>query len=182
MVIRFPSFRITSRRSVASIFGQMVEVRRAGDEIAIEGDSPVWSTTEQVLYWVDVEGRKVHRYEPATNATSTRQLRGRPGALGLSRFPGRLLIAQEFQLLWLDWETGQEMLFADIEDPATGNRLAGGRTDPAGRFVVGSMHPDQTANRRDGFTYLVEGYGEAQTLESGVGLPTGLAFCLLYTS
>ena len=154
----------------------MVDMRQVGDERAMLGECPVWSGVEKVLYWADIDGRKIHRYDPKTNETTTRELRGRPGSFALSRFPGRLLVAQEFQLLWLDWDTGQEMLFAEIEDPATGNRMNDGRCDPAGRFVVGSMYPDGDAGRRQGLLYQVEGYGEADIWETGVGVPNGLAF------
>ena len=154
----------------------MVDVREVGDETALLGECPVWSSAEQVLYWADIDGRKIHRYDPTTEASTTRELRGRPGSFALSRFPGRLLVAQEFQLLWLDWETGHEMLFADLEDPATGNRINDGRCDPAGRFVVGSMYPDGAAGKHQGFLYQVEGYGEAETWETAVGIPNGLVF------
>ncbi len=28
------------------------------------GESPVWSTAEQALYWVDIPGRALHRWSP----------------------------------------------------------------------------------------------------------------------
>jgi len=31
------------------------------------GDCPIWNSAEQVLYWVNIEGRTVHRFDPATN-------------------------------------------------------------------------------------------------------------------
>ena len=151
-------------------------MQQIGDQVALLGECPLWSDAEQVLYWVDIEGRKVHRYDPSTSSTTTREMRGRPGSIALSKFPGRLLVAQEFQLLWLDWDTGQERLFADVEDPATGNRLNDGRCDPSGRFVVGTMFPDGMAGKSQGYLYQVEGYGEVETLESDVGIPNGLVF------
>lgn len=29
------------------------------------GESPVWSTTEQALYWVDIPAKRLHRWSPA---------------------------------------------------------------------------------------------------------------------
>ena len=30
------------------------------------GECPVWAEDEQVLYWVDIRGRALHRFDPAT--------------------------------------------------------------------------------------------------------------------
>ena len=27
------------------------------------GECPVWSVAEQALYWVDIEGKKIHRFD-----------------------------------------------------------------------------------------------------------------------
>jgi len=35
------------------------------------GESPLWSVAEQALWWVDIEGRRLHRLDPATAKTAT---------------------------------------------------------------------------------------------------------------
>jgi len=40
-------------------------VLRVQDEA---GETPIWVPDEGTLYWIDIEGKRVHRYEPATNA------------------------------------------------------------------------------------------------------------------
>ena len=36
------------------------------DAKATLGECPVWSTREQVLYYVDIPGRRLQRYDPAS--------------------------------------------------------------------------------------------------------------------
>ena len=33
---------------------------------AIVGESPVWHATEQRLYWIDIQGKQVHRFDPVS--------------------------------------------------------------------------------------------------------------------
>src|SRR5438552_14481809 len=33
---------------------------------AVLGESPVWSVGEQALYWVDITGRALHRFDPVS--------------------------------------------------------------------------------------------------------------------
>ena len=48
---------------------------------------------------------------------------------------------------------------AALEEAGTGNRLNDGRTDPAGRYVVGSMWADATIEQRTGVlhSYAADG-------------------------
>lgn len=140
------------------------------------GESPVWSIAEQALYWVDIDQRRVHRTDPSTGVDEIRPMSGRPGALGLTETAGRLLVATEHQLVWLDWESGTIEPWIDLEPSSSGLRMNDGRTDPAGRFLVGSMWPDTKAGRRDGRLHQINGDGTHRVLADGLGTPNGAAF------
>ena len=143
---------------------------------ALLGECPLWSPTEAVLYWVDIDGREVHRFDPATGADTARATPGRPGCLALTSDPGRLLLASEGELSWFDWDRGEITPFVRLEDEATGNRLNDGRTDPAGRLVVGTMWPETGDGKTTGSLYQVEADGSFTVLRRGVGVPNGIAF------
>ena len=143
---------------------------------ALLGECPLWSPEEQVLYWEDIDGRTVHRYDPATGADLTRELPGRPGSMVLTSEPGRLLIAAETELVWFDWATGTADPWVTVEPPGTGNRMNDGRTDPAGRFWVGSMYERAADERYTGSLYRIEGDGSFAVTRRGVGVPNALAF------
>ena len=144
--------------------------------IAALGESPLWCPEEAILYWVDIDGKAIHRHDPTTGTHGTRSIDGRPGSIALTATPGRLLIASEHRLLKLDWETGAVTPFADLEAASTGNRLNDGCCDSAGRFVVGSMHADTTAGRTTGTLHRVHHSGEVETLRNHIGVTNGLAF------
>ena len=44
------------------------EARCVWSARALLGEGPVWAETEQALYWLDIKGGRVHRFEPAAQA------------------------------------------------------------------------------------------------------------------
>lgn len=154
----------------------MSSIEVAVSEPAELGESPLWSAAEQVLYWIDIDGCEVHRYDPATGTDEVRSTSGRPGSLALTVDPGKLLMATEHQVVWFDWHTGEAQPFIEPESPGVGIRMNDGRTDPAGRFVVGSMYEDTRADRFVGTLHTIEADGGCQALRRAVGVANGLAF------
>jgi sugar lactone lactonase YvrE len=140
------------------------------------GECPLWSDAEQTLYWVDIEGRAIHRFDPATGIDESRSVPGRPGSIALTADRGRLLVALENGLAFVDWDSGSCDRWLDLEPAGTGNRLNDGRCDPAGRFWVGSMFDPTSAGRSTGLLHRVGPQGEVVVVRSGIGVANGLAF------
>ena len=140
------------------------------------GECPVWEPEDQVLYWADIEGRRIHRYDPSTGADEVRVLPGRPGAFARTQRSGRFLVAIENSLAWFDWESATLTDWFELEPPGTGNRMNDGRTDPAGRFWVGSMFQRPSDNRFTGNLHRITPDGDAAILQTEVGVSNGLAF------
>ena len=143
---------------------------------ALLGECPVWSTRERVLYWEDIDGRTIHRYDPSTGVDDQRDLAGRPGSFALTPIPGTLLVATEHELVWFEWATGATRPWIALEAAGTGNRMNDGRCDPAGRLVVGSMFEDTGAGRSTGMLHRVEADGSATTLRHDIGVSNGIVF------
>lgn len=145
---------------------------------ALLGECPIWSDVEQQLYWVDIEGRSIHRFDPATGVDASRPVPGRPCSIALTEMPGRLLVALELGLSFVDWEGGSSEPWLTLESAADapGNRLNDGRCDRAGRFWVGSMFDPTSARRFTGRLHRVEPSGAVTTVRSEVGVANGLAF------
>ena len=139
------------------------------------GECPLWSPVEQRLYWVDIVGRAIHRFDPATGLDESRTVPGKPGSIALTESPGRLLVALDLGLAFLDWGSGACEPWLTLEPEASGNRLNDGRCDRAGRFWVGSMFDPASAGRYTGMLHRVDA-GGAVTLRTGVGVANGLAF------
>ena len=140
------------------------------------GECPIWSPDDARLYWVDIDGRAVHRYDPSTGIDEHRRAPGRPGSFALTATRGRLLVAIEGRLAFFDWESGAWSDWIPLEPEGLGNRLNDGRCDPAGRFWVGSMFDPAVTGKATGLLHRVEPNGTAVTVKSAMGVPNGLAF------
>ncbi len=140
------------------------------------GECPLWSGRDACLYWIDIDSRSVHRYDPASGDNITRELPGRPGSIALTGDPDRLLVAMEHQLVDFDWSTGDTTPRTRLEQADRPTRLNDGRCDPAGRFWVGSMD-DPTAGRpRVGQLHRVDADYTSAIEREGVGVSNSLAF------
>ena len=96
----------------------MSNISQVGTAVALLGECPVWSETESVLYWEDIDGRCIHRWDPSTETQQTRTLSGRPGSFVLTPNDGELVVAMEHELVRLDWDSGETTPFVQVEDPS----------------------------------------------------------------
>jgi sugar lactone lactonase YvrE len=140
------------------------------------GECPVWSSEEKVLYWVDIDGRAVHAFDPATGVDRSWPLDGRPGAIALTDDISVLLVAVENELGWLSLESGEVTQWQVLEESRPGVRLNDGRCDPAGRFWVGGMFVPTSARRFEAWLHRIEHDGSSVTTRGKVGVSNGLAF------
>ena len=140
------------------------------------GECPLWDADQRRLYWIDIEGSAVHRFDPATGVDEQRGLPGRPGSIALTMVDGRLLVAMETSLAFVDWDDGSVQSWIELEPAGTGNRLNDGRCDRTGRFWVGSMFDPSSAGRATGLLHRVGSAGDATVMRSAIGVANGLAF------
>jgi len=104
------------------------------------GESILWCTASQRLWWVDVLSAILHEltWPHAVHRTHKLPFR-RVGSIGLHA-QGGLIVATERGIFRWSATTGVgAQLMQPQWDPAT-HRLNDGRCDRAGRFWVGSMH------------------------------------------
>ncbi|MEO1267729.1 MAG: SMP-30/gluconolactonase/LRE family protein, partial [Myxococcota bacterium] len=102
------------------------------------GESPIWCPQEQALYWVDVRGCWLHRWEPETGLRHDWPMPDVIGCIAL-REGGGLLVAQGVSLCTFDTETGALEVFATLEEGRSDLRINDGACDPQGRIWVGTM-------------------------------------------
>jgi sugar lactone lactonase YvrE len=141
------------------------------------GESPIWSRSEQALYWVDIEGRAVHRVDDG-GCHEQWAVAERIGCIALHA-QGGLLAAMESGLFHLK-QSANGTLAAKrvlaVDFPLPNMRFNDGRTDRQGRFWVTSMVRDMAAGSSAGALFS---YSQGRFQPSAVtGLRTGngLAF------
>jgi sugar lactone lactonase YvrE len=105
---------------------------------AIVGESPHWHPQEQRLYWIDIQGRKVHRFAPESGRNETFDLPDLVTSLAF-RKKGGLLLTLRKELAFFDPDSGKLEILATVEADKPGNRFNDGHVDPQGRFWAGTM-------------------------------------------
>ena len=106
------------------------------------GESPLWSPLEQALYWVDIEGRTLHRWQASGRVSQRWELAERPACIALHA-QGGLLCALESSVVHLHAPNAGELkraaTVATVTHGQPGMRFNDGRCDRSGAFWVGSM-------------------------------------------
>ena len=114
----------------------MVSIAPVGNFRNQWGEGPLW--WRGVLYFVDIEGHRVHRYDPVTREEKSWDVGQRVGTV-VPRESGGLVIACDHGLLFLDEETGRLAAIADPEPDKPDNRFNDGKCSPDGRFFAGTI-------------------------------------------
>jgi sugar lactone lactonase YvrE len=141
------------------------------DAHATLGEGPVWDAVAGVLWWVDIEGRRIHRFDPAASADTSFETAAMVGAVAL-RKGGGLMAALADGVWTVDPETGAASLFAGLGEPPD-VRSNESKCDPAGRFLVGTMAFDYLPI---GSLYSVEADGSVHRLLDSLSIANGMAW------
>src|SRR5215213_7547362 len=101
----------------------MIEVEPVGTVRSQWGEGPLW--WQGALYYVDIEGHRVHRFDPATGAESSRDVGQRMGTI-VPRASGGFVVAGDRGLYFFDWDGGRLTAIADPEPDKPDNRFNDG--------------------------------------------------------
>jgi sugar lactone lactonase YvrE len=136
------------------------------------GECPVWSIEEQALYFVDIKGKALHRFAPATGAHRTFPMPEEIGCIGFIKGGG--FIAGFRSGLWLlDGDGNRTQKLADNPEDQGASRFNDGRIDPAGRFLAGTIDEPKDGGRAHLYRYDSQGLA---VLASGLLTSNGVAF------
>ena len=105
------------------------------------GDGPVWDHREKALWWVDINGQSVHRFDPATGQDSENDAGEMVGCVA-PRLRGGLVMATQSGFYSIQPDSGERDFFGHPEAHLANNRFNDGKCDPAGRFWAGSAAMD----------------------------------------
>lgn len=100
------------------------------------GEGPIW--WQRKLYFVDIEGHLVHRFDPADSREKSWEIGQRVGTV-VPRDSGGLVIAGDHGIYFLDEDTGALTAIADPEADKPNNRFNDGKCSPDGRFFAGTI-------------------------------------------
>lgn len=141
------------------------------DAHAKVGESAIWDAPEQALFWADINGNTLYRFDPATGDNEAFDIGEKVGALAI-RQSGAAIIGTESGIYGYDFKTHEKTEIATPEAHLPQNRFNDSVTDRDGRFWLGSMSmakpqpadaafyrvdPDLTVTRQFGGIYTTNG-------------------------
>jgi len=138
---------------------------------ALLGESPLWHPDEQVLYWVDIPGRALHRFDPRLGAHTHWAVDSEPGCCA-ALLGGGLLLAARDGLWRFDTARGGRTRVAPPPYDPRQQRFNDGKPDPQGRFWVGTVD-DARAPQAGLYRFH---RGRFDRLAEGIATSNGLAF------
>ncbi len=142
------------------------------------GESPLWSVAEQALYWVDIEGRRLHRFDWESQAEASWEMNERIACIALHA-SGGLIAGMETGIFHLQPQAGHECgaeLLQAAPFPRPGMRFNDGRCDRVGRFWLSSMLMDMSQAAAVGALFCFDAKGLSAPLVTGLLTGNGLGF------
>lgn len=107
-----------------------------GNDQAGWGEGPIW--WQEALYYVDVAGQRVLRFDPATGEERAWGVGAQVGTV-VPRQAGGLVLAGAHGFAFLDETSGTVTAIADPEAGKADNRFNDGKCSPDGRFFAGTI-------------------------------------------
>ena len=109
---------------------------------ASHAEGPVWDAASGALWWVNIIGERVHRFDPEAQDDSSWPTGGQPGGVVIDA-AGVAVVAAPDGLRALDQATGALELIVAIEPEKPENRCNDAKVDGHGRLWVGTMAYDK---------------------------------------
>lgn len=150
----------------------MSSVRPVWELGAELGEGPVWVERDCALWFVDIKGRQIHRFDPSDGS---KRSWNSPEPVGFL-FPaegGGFVAGLQSGLFRFDEVTGSFDPIVEVDANKPGNRLNDGVVDPAGRLWFGTMDDGEKA--KSGAFYCFHQGRLTRTAIDGIAITNGPA-------
>ncbi len=147
-----------------------MKITQIDTQLCTIGEGPVWDVAEQALYFIDILGKTVLRFDPVSGETRTWPVPDVIGSMAL-RAGGGAIVALTNGVHALDFVSGDCALLATSEDLNETVQLADGKVDRRGRFIVGSS--DRTMKEPRGKLYAMGLDATLREIDNDIFLSNG---------
>lgn len=113
------------------------------DVAAQLGEGPLWSARERALWFVDIKGRKIYRYEAGTRSTLSWRTPEEVGFIVAARH-GQFICGLQSGLYKFEPVSGAFELIVRVDADRPHNRLNDAHVDATGRLWFGTMDNGET--------------------------------------
>jgi sugar lactone lactonase YvrE len=137
------------------------------------GEGSIWQPKENKLYWIDIEGKTLHIYDPRSKEDKVFPVGARIGTV-VPAGNGSALLALQNGIYQIDTKTGK-LTFLTNPLPDTVNlRFNDGKCDPSGRFWVGTLALD--SRRRGAVLYRFDRDKNIHLMLDSVSISNGIVW------
>lgn len=120
------------------------------------GEGPLWSARDKAVWFVDIKGRQVHRFDTRGSALSTWRAPEEIGFI-VQATGGRYVCGMKSGLYSFVPESGEFKLITRVDSNHPRNRLNDGYVDASGRLWFGTM--DNEESQPSGSLYRFDSRG-----------------------
>ncbi len=146
-------------------------VVESSDEL---GEGPVWSPKNQMIYWLDIIQRKIHRFRPKDRFFATATVSERVVAIAAAEEKEWIgLTAKE--VIAIDPDTGKWKPKQKVEKDKPHNRFNDAKCDHQGHYWAGTMN-EQNMEQADGSLYRIDGKFGVKKMAGGIRLCNGMGW------
>lgn len=162
---------VSSMTRPIDMVGSVIDV--VDSEQDVLGESIIWDSKQQLLWWVDGIGQLIHRLDPASGKKKSWKMDEEVGSIGL-RAKGGLVVGMRSGFYFFSPESGElsEIARPDAERP--GNRFNDGKVDRHGRFWSGTV--EAAAYTPRGRLFRLDADLRATLITEGVTCINGISF------
>ncbi len=137
------------------------------------GEGPIWDARTNVVRFVDIEERRLHRFDPATGERASWTAPCRVGSIAV-RARGGLVAGTQQGFAVIDPESDVFRVIDHPEADLADNRFNDGKVDPHGIFWAGTM--DDRKHDRSGTLYALRPDHSWAPVDLGYRITNGPAF------
>jgi sugar lactone lactonase YvrE len=142
-------------------------------ETDITGEGLIWHAQRASLFWVDIEGCRIHEFHPQSGSHLIYRL-NQMGSTIVPDTMGNLIITLQDKIIRFNPNTQQIEKITDIETELPDNRCNDGKADSEGRLWIGTMSLSVKADA--GSLYCLEKGKPLRKALSNLTIPNGLVW------
>lgn len=155
--------------------------------ISVLGEGPHWDIERQCLYYNDIYGGSIHRYDYAENKTYNAKVDGEAVIafiIPVKDTADEFIIGTGKRITLISWDGKSETAkkirtVGAVEDDLPDNRFNDAKTDPKNRFFGGTMRLEEMGDifeKRLGSFYRYSKSSGFVVLKNKIGVSNGLAW------
>lgn len=138
------------------------------------GEGAIWNHKTNELYWIDIEGKKLHIYKPNTNTNKTIEMPCKIGTVVPCQEKEKAIVALEDGIYIINTVTEELTVLSDVEATMVENRFNDGKCDPNGNLWVGSMHLKQS--KPNASLYKIDALGATKNMLQNITISNGIVW------